>query len=81
MFDMQGPSFKKPHGPEWCWACNRTESDGGKRVILVYGFQLPGPDQRPVMRTEDLPLDPYADPREEMQAVADRIVDEDSLLP
>ncbi len=79
MFDMQGTSFRKPHGPDWHWVCNRTESDDGLRVTLVYGFQLPGPDQRPVMRTEELSLDRAVDPNAQMQAVADRIVDEDEL--
>ena len=76
---MQGTSFKKPHGPDWRWVCNRTESDDGQRVTLMYGFQLPGPDQRPVTRTEELPIDRAVDPQEEMQAVADRIVEEDEL--
>lgn len=79
MFDMEGTSFKKPHGPDWRWVCNRTESDDSRRVVLVYGFQLPGPDQRPVSRSEELPLDRGVDAREVMQAVADRIVDEDEL--
>lgn len=61
------------------WKCTRVLSQDETRVVLYFTFLPDGPNQAPVLRTEDLVHAPSADPRGVVQAVADRLAEEDEL--